>query len=141
MKYHFLHHFLTITKHRNQVIRNASHCGIFFHALKHDLTKYGPTEFITSAKYYAGTHSPVDEERRSNHYFSKVCQHHTRRNKHHWEYWTDFFMGRIVSTRCLGFTPPNTSATCFRPPRLMTRRISAPRRPSIISLPGLIAIS
>ena len=97
MKYHFLHHLITITKHRHQVIRNASHCGIFFHALKHDLTKYGPTEFVTSAKYYAGTHSPVDEERRSNHYFSKVCQHHTKRNKHHWEYWTDFYWGRVIA--------------------------------------------
>lgn len=36
------------------------------------------------------------EERLRNHYFSTVCQHHVRRNKHHWEYWTDFFAGRII---------------------------------------------
>lgn len=97
MKYHFIRHLVTITKHRNQVIRNGWHCGIFWHCLRHDLTKYGPTEFITSAKYYAGSHSPVDEERRSNFYFSKVCQHHTKRNKHHWEYWTDFYFGRVIA--------------------------------------------
>jgi hypothetical protein len=70
--------------------------GIFFHALRHDLSKYGYTEFHTSAKYYTGTFSPVYKERLSNHYFSTICQHHTRRNPHHWEYWTDFFNGRIV---------------------------------------------
>lgn len=94
-----LKHFVTITKHRNQVIRNGFHMGIFFHCLRHDLSKYGPLEFFTSAKYYAGDHSPVYEERMANAYFSKVCQHHTRRNKHHYEYWTDFFMGRVIAKR------------------------------------------
>ncbi|MFA6620346.1 MAG: DUF5662 family protein [Bacilli bacterium] len=93
---HPFRHFVTITKHRHQVIRNAFHMGIFFHALKHDLSKLTPIEFNTSAKYYAGNYSPVYKERMSNHYFSRICQHHTRRNPHHWEYWTDFFNGRIV---------------------------------------------
>ncbi len=96
---HPFKHFILITKHRHRVIKNASHMGIFFHALKHDLTKYGFTEFFTSSKYYIGDHSPVYEERLSNNYFSKVCQHHTKRNKHHWEYWTDFFAGRILAKR------------------------------------------
>lgn len=96
---HPFKHFILISKHRHRVIRNAAHLGIFFHALKHDLTKYGPTEFITSSKYYEGHHSPVFEERLSNNYFSKVCQHHTKRNAHHWEYWTDFFNGRILAKR------------------------------------------
>lgn len=93
----FLKHFILITKHRKRVIRNASHMGIFFHALKHDLTKYGFLEFITSSKYYVGNHSPVYEERIHNDYFSSVCQHHTKRNMHHWEYWADFFAGRILA--------------------------------------------
>lgn len=94
---HPFKHFILITKHRNRVIRNASHMGIFFHALKHDLTKYGFKEFWTSSKYYIGDHSPVYEERLSNDYFSSVCQHHTKRNMHHWEYWADFFAGRILA--------------------------------------------
>ena len=92
----WLGHLKTITKHRHQVIRNGFHCGIFFHCLKHDLSKYSPTEFSISAKNYNGHHSPVYEERKTNDGFSYICQHHTKRNKHHWEYWTDFFMGRIV---------------------------------------------
>ena len=39
------------------------------------------------------------EERLHNNYFSKVCQHHTKRNKHHWEYWNDFFGGHILAKR------------------------------------------
>lgn len=92
-------HFLTITKHRNRVIANGFHMGIFFHCLRHDLSKYGPSEFIPSVKYYAGDHSPVYEERLNNGYFSKICQHHTRRNKHHYEYWTDYFFGRVIAKR------------------------------------------
>jgi hypothetical protein len=93
---HPFKHLVTITKHRHQVLRNAFHMGIFFHALRHDLSKLSPIEFNTSSRYYAGTYSPVYKERMSNHYFSRICQHHTRRNPHHWEYWTDFFNGRIL---------------------------------------------
>ena len=96
MKCKVIRHFNTVTKHRHQVLRNASHMGIFFFALHHDLSKYSPKEFWTSARYYAGTHSPVNDERAANNYFSKVCQHHVRRNPHHWEYWTDFYKGRIL---------------------------------------------
>jgi hypothetical protein len=95
-EYHTFAHFMTITRHRHQVIKNAWHMGIFWHSLKHDLSKYGWIEFHVSSKYYAGTYSPVYRERMDNALFSKICQHHTRRNPHHWEYWTDFFNGRIL---------------------------------------------
>lgn len=94
--YHPFRHFLLITKHRHMVISNGFHCGIFWHCLRHDLSKYSPKEFHASALHFAGNHSPVYEERLQNGYFSIICQHHTKRNKHHWEYWTDFFCGRIV---------------------------------------------
>lgn len=93
---HPFRHFLTISKHRHQVLLNACHMGIFFHALRHDLSKLSYTEFHNSSKYYAGDYSPVYKQRLYNHYFSSICQHHTRRNPHHWEYWTDFFQGRIL---------------------------------------------
>ena len=98
-KRHCFKHFILITRHRHRVIRNASHMGIFWHSLGHDLSKYGCLEFFTSAKYYVGDHSPVYEERLHNDYFSRVCQHHTRRNPHHWEYWCDFFGGHILAKR------------------------------------------
>ena len=63
-KRHLFKHFVLITKHRHRVIKNASHMGIFWHSLGHDLSKYGCLEFFTSAKYYAGDHSPVIYRRR-----------------------------------------------------------------------------
>lgn len=93
---HAFKHFVLITRHRHMVIRNGFHMGIFWHCLKHDLSKYGWKEFWTSAKYYRGNFSPVFAERMHNDYFSTICQHHTKRNPHHWEYWTDFFCGRVV---------------------------------------------
>lgn len=94
---HPFKHLSLILKHRHQVIRNGYHLGIFWHCLRHDLSKFSPVEFNNASKYYVGTHSPVYEERLSNGYFSKQCQHHTKRNKHHWEYWTDFLKGRIIA--------------------------------------------
>ena len=94
---HPFKHLKVILKHRHQVIRNGWHLGIFWHCLRHDLSKFGRTEFKVGSTYYVGTHSPIYEERLRNGYFSSACQHHTRRNKHHWEYWTDFFKGRIIA--------------------------------------------
>jgi hypothetical protein len=93
---HPFHHLHLICKHRHHVIKNAAKMGIFWHALRHDMTKFGFPEFHLSAKYYAGDHSPVYEQRIRHGYFSSICQHHTKRNPHHWEYWTDFFQGRIL---------------------------------------------
>ena len=92
----FFKHLALITKHRHRVIYNGSKCGIFWHCLKHDLSKYSHREFSISRKNYNGHHSPVYEERLNNGYFSYICQHHTNRNAHHWEYWTDFFNGHLV---------------------------------------------
>jgi len=91
-----LKHLHLINKHRHRVIANGFHCGIFFHCLFHDLSKYSHPEFSQSKRFYVGDHSPVFEQRLRNGYFSTICQHHTKRNKHHWEYWTDFFYGNLV---------------------------------------------
>ena len=89
-------HFVLITKHRHQVIRNASHLGIFFQSLGHDLSKYSCLEFKESAKRYKGTSSPVYEQRKEEDNYSTIAVHHTNRNKHHWEYYVDFFKGKII---------------------------------------------
>ncbi|MCR5079079.1 MAG: DUF5662 family protein [Bacilli bacterium] len=94
--YHYFKHLRTILKHRHRVIYNASHCGIFWHSLRHDLSKFSPKEFIPSAKYYAGNMSPIVNQRKANEFFSTICQHHSKRNAHHWEYWCDWFKGNIV---------------------------------------------
>lgn len=85
---HPFRHFWTITHHRHLVIQEARRVGIFWQSLKHDLSKYGWTEFHVGAKYYAGTHSPNDEQRGKEGY-SLAWMHHKGRNPHHWEYWFD----------------------------------------------------
>lgn len=82
-------HFMTITKHRHEVIRNCSKCGILWQGLLHDLSKYSPTEFIPGARYYQGTRSPNDKAREEIGY-SAAWMHHMGRNRHHFEYWHDY---------------------------------------------------
>ena len=57
--------------------------------LWHDMSKYSPTDFIPGAKYYRGTESPNVKERRELGY-STAWLHHKGRNRHHFEYWTDY---------------------------------------------------
>ena len=84
-----LAHFKTITRHRHEVIKNCKKAGILWQGLFHDLSKYSPSEFFVGAKYYLGTKSPNDMERRVRGY-SSAWMHHKGRNKHHFEYWTDY---------------------------------------------------
>ena len=82
-------HFRTITRHRHEVIKNCFKAGIGFQGLFHDLSKYSPEEFLNGCRYYQGTRSPHEGERDENGY-SKAWMHHKGRNKHHYEYWTDY---------------------------------------------------
>ncbi|MGI6546595.1 MAG: DUF5662 family protein [Fastidiosipilaceae bacterium] len=86
---HPIKHFLTITKHRHLVIRLCRRAGILIQGLRHDLSKYHPTEFLTGARYFTGHHSPNEEERREYGY-SAAWLRHKGRNRHHLEYWTDY---------------------------------------------------
>lgn len=86
---HPIKHFLTITKHRHKVIVHCFKAGIPVQGLMHDMSKYSPTEFIQGAKYYQGSRSPNEAERESRGY-SLAWMHHKGRNRHHFEYWTDY---------------------------------------------------
>lgn len=83
-------HFRTITRHRHKVIAHCRRAGILWQGLRHDLSKYSPAEFIPGAKYYTGTRSPNEGEREEYGY-SLAWMHHKGRNKHHFEYWTDYY--------------------------------------------------
>ena len=85
----FIGHFTTITRHRHRVIAHCLKAGIFWQGLLHDLSKYSPEEFFLGVKYYQGTRSPNEGEREAYGY-SKAWMHHKGRNKHHFEYWTDY---------------------------------------------------
>ncbi|MDO4197424.1 MAG: DUF5662 family protein [Erysipelotrichaceae bacterium] len=81
-------HIKTITKHRHLVIIHCFKCGLYKQGLLHDLSKYSPTEFIPSVRYYQGFQSPIVKEKEIIGY-SDCWLHHKGRNRHHWEYWTD----------------------------------------------------
>jgi hypothetical protein len=84
----FFGHLHTVTRHRHIVIKNCARAGILWQGIKHDLSKYSPTEFVPGVKYYTGDRSPNEGERRDIGY-SKAWIHHKGRNKHHYEYWQD----------------------------------------------------
>lgn len=84
----YIKHFITITKHRYYVRKFCFKCGYYKRGLLHDLSKYSFTEFLSSAKYFQGTSSPIDAEKAAIGY-SLAWQHHKGHNPHHWEYWID----------------------------------------------------
>lgn len=82
-------HLNTVNKHRWMVFKLAYKAGIPWRGFVHDLSKYSPTEFWNSVKYYqGGKRSPILIQRNEEGY-SDVWLHHKGRNKHHPEYWFD----------------------------------------------------
>lgn len=82
-------HFGTITKHKWIVFCLCCKAGQPWRGFMHDWSKYSPTEFWESAKYYTGKFSPIHACRKMNGY-SEAWLHHKGRNKHHHEYWYDY---------------------------------------------------
>jgi hypothetical protein len=54
------------------------------------MSKFSPTEFWESVKYYSGTRSPIDACKEDKG-VSMAWMHHKGRNPHHYEYWMDNF--------------------------------------------------
>ena len=82
-------HFLTVTRHRHAVIKHCYKVGILKRGLLHDLSKYSPSEFLKGVMHFQGNRSPNERERELNGH-SLAWMHHKGRNKHHFEYWTDY---------------------------------------------------
>ena len=55
----------------------------------HDWSKFSPTEFWESVKYFDGHKSPITVCKADKGY-SEAWLHHKGRNKHHLEYWIDY---------------------------------------------------
>ena len=81
-------HLKTILIHKWWVFIYCCKCGLVWRGIKHDMSKFSPTEFFESIKYYTGTSSPIDACKKVNGY-SKAWQHHKGNNTHHYEHWTD----------------------------------------------------
>lgn len=83
-------HLRKIHIHRKWVFHYCRLAGIPWQGLSHDLSKYSPTEFFESVKYYQGTSSPINAAKADKGY-SNAWFHHKGRNKHHYEFWMDNF--------------------------------------------------
>ena len=91
----FFKHLGIVIRHRRAVMRLCFKCGLIWQGLTHDLSKFGFTEFWRGVKYYQGYRSPHAGEREVYGY-SKAWLHHKGRNKHHFEYWSDFANGHKI---------------------------------------------
>ena len=83
-------HFKLISKHKYYVFKNCWKAGLIWRGIKHDLSKYSPTEFLESVRYFSGDRSPIDNCKEINGW-SRAWMHHKGRNTHHYEYWQDNF--------------------------------------------------
>ena len=95
LPYHtrLIRHLETVREHRNLVRRNCFACGLYSQGLKHDLSKYSPSEFLVSVRFFQGYRSPYMKEKEL-YGFSEGWLHHKGRNPHHWEYWYDMIDGK-----------------------------------------------
>lgn len=82
-------HLGTVISHKHNVFIHCRKAGIFWQGVKHDMSKFSPTEFIPGVRYFQGDRSPNEGERGELGY-SLAWMHHKGRNRHHYEYWTDY---------------------------------------------------
>ena len=92
MKY--LLHLKTIIIHKWYVGLECFKHGLYWQGIVHDLSKFSYIEFFYSAQYFNGTSTPIGREKAEKGY-SLAWLNHKAKNKHHWEYWTDFYSGVI----------------------------------------------
>ena len=86
----FFGHLKTIWTHRHWVKYFCRLAGIPWRGWKHDLSKYSPTEFWESVRYWDGKVSPIVRCKEENG-VSFAWLHHKGHNSHHYEYWMDRF--------------------------------------------------
>lgn len=80
MKY--IKYLKTILIHKWYVLIECYKEGIVWQGITHDMSKFSPSEFIASAKYYNGCNNYIE--------YQHAWLHHKGHNKHHWEYWVDW---------------------------------------------------
>ena len=73
-------------------MKNCFKVGLYRQGLLHDMSKYSPAEFWVGCRYFQGNRSPNNAEREEKGY-SSAWLHHKGRNRHHFEYWSDYVPG------------------------------------------------
>lgn len=91
-------HIKTVFRHKWKVFKCMAQCGHPIQGFLHDWSKFSPTEFIESVKYYQGYRSPIDKAKEVQGY-SMAWFHHRGRNPHHSQYWVDISFGEIKPCR------------------------------------------
>ena len=81
-------HMKLVMKHKWMVFKLCCKIGMPWRGFMHDWSKFSPTEFFESIKYYDGHKSPITVCKADKGY-SEAWLHHKGRNKHHPEYWVD----------------------------------------------------
>ena len=89
----YLKHLKVITLHKYYVGVECFKRGLYWQGIIHDLSKYSPVEFFTSARYFQGFKTPIGAEKAERGY-SIAWLHHKGHNPHHWEYWIDWVNGK-----------------------------------------------
>ena len=88
----YLGHLKTILVHKWYVGIECFKQGLYWQGIVHDFSKFSYVEFFYSAQYFNGTSTPIGREKIEKGY-SLAWLNHKAKNKHHWEYWTDFYEG------------------------------------------------
>ena len=92
MEFEYLKKHLKMIRRHRKYVRYYCFCaGIYWRGIKHDLSKYSPTELKESVIWYNGKISPIIECKKHNNGISLAWLHHKGRNDHHYEYWQDNF--------------------------------------------------
>lgn len=81
-------HIKRILIHKYWVFHYCCKFRIIWRGITHDLSKFHPTEFFESVKYYSKESSPIPRCKADKGY-SLAWQHHKGHNDHHYEYWVD----------------------------------------------------
>ena len=87
-------HIKLVMTHKKYVFHAMDDCGFGFEGIFHDMSKFSPSEFFESVKYFQGDSSPINAAKRDKGY-SDAFFHHMGRNKHHSLYWVDASFGEI----------------------------------------------
>ena len=81
----YIKYLKTICVHKWYVFIECFKQGIILQGIVHDLSKFSPSEFIASARYYNGDGNDYEHQ--------QAWLHHKGHNKHHWEWWVDWDSG------------------------------------------------
>lgn len=87
-----------LLKHKWYVFIECCKHGLFWIGIKHDLSKFYPSEFLPYAEFFYGKYSNIYNSTNKKNGYCKPAQTgdpqfdfawflHCKRNKHHWQWW------------------------------------------------------